>query len=561
MTPSCRSRPIRSRSATTRRAASRSWSRAFSMAMPAWRANISTSRWSAALNSAAPRLSVRYRSPTGRPRTVTGTPSSECIGGWFGGKPDEFGVGGDVRDPVRAPLADDQAQQAVAARQGADRGPLLGGEADRDEPLDAAVARRRCPGRRSARRRGRATRSTISWSTVSRSRTSAIARVASSSASIVSTARVELRGRGSAMRDAERTRSRPAQDAPGRDRWPPHGGQRSLGRAHSRGHDAGMALATPPSATADVAEPISCRPAGDRPVRDVPPGGGRRRCAWRPGLGCPAHRRQRHRSRAPCACRAAVTERASTRSAASASTVAQQLVAAGQGPRHPDRVPRLGRRRRARPSSTPPRPSRRTSSCSGTHGRHRPRPLDLRERLRPRRPPRALPGGRRPRSRPDRREPGRRPAPDARRCPTSCRRRPGRAPRGRGAAPRPSVAGWLARSSATLTSQPIVARTASRSRPGGASRGASRRSRRSGRCRGRSRRPSGRAPASRPRGGCAPPARRHRGCRATSGSRCARRSERALWRMITNTWRALMAISHAPPLPGQPRRRVRRSRR
>ncbi len=46
MTPSWRSRPMRSRSATTRRAARRSCSRAFSMAMPAWRANSSTRRWS-----------------------------------------------------------------------------------------------------------------------------------------------------------------------------------------------------------------------------------------------------------------------------------------------------------------------------------------------------------------------------------------------------------------------------------------------------------------------------------------------------------------------------------
>ena len=29
-------------------------------------------------------------------------------------------------------------------------------------------------------------------------------------------------------------------------------------------------------------------------------------------------------------------------------------------------------------------------------------------------------------------------------------------------------------------------------------------------------------------------------------------NERALWRMITNTWRALIAISHAPPRPRQP---------
>ena len=59
------------------------------------------------------------------------------------------------------------------------------------------------------------------------------------------------------------------------------------------------------------------------------------------------------------------------------------------------------------------------------------------------------------------------------------------------------------------------------------------------------------------RAGSARPARRRRGCRARSGSRSSRRSERDDWRMITNTWRALIAISHAPPRPGQPRRRGR----
>ena len=34
-------------------------------------------------------------------------------------------------------------------------------------------------------------------------------------------------------------------------------------------------------------------------------------------------------------------------------------------------------------------------------------------------------------------------------------------------------------------------------------------------------------------------------------------NERRDWRMITNTSRALIAISHAPPEPGQARRRVR----
>ena len=39
------------------------------------------------VNSAAPALSVKYRFPTERPFTVTGTPRKLCIGGWFGGNP------------------------------------------------------------------------------------------------------------------------------------------------------------------------------------------------------------------------------------------------------------------------------------------------------------------------------------------------------------------------------------------------------------------------------------------------------------------------------------------
>ena len=40
-------------------------------------------------------------------------PSSECIGGWFGGNPYESRVGGDVRDPERPTLADDQPKEPM----------------------------------------------------------------------------------------------------------------------------------------------------------------------------------------------------------------------------------------------------------------------------------------------------------------------------------------------------------------------------------------------------------------------------------------------------------------
>ena len=99
------------------------------------------------------------------------------------------------------------------------------------------------------------------------------------------------------------------------------------------------------------------------------------------------------------------------------------------------------------------------------------------------------------------------------------------------------------------------------SRPDGASRGASRRRRRSGRCRGPSRRPIGPRPSQPCSRRIRSLSRRRRGCPGTSGSRCVSTKLRVLWRMITKTWRALIAISHAPPRAGQARRRMRRSRR
>ena len=48
-------------------------------------------------------------------------------------------IDGDVRDAERAVLLDDQAEEAVAARQWADRGPGLAADPGRDEALDDAV--------------------------------------------------------------------------------------------------------------------------------------------------------------------------------------------------------------------------------------------------------------------------------------------------------------------------------------------------------------------------------------------------------------------------------------
>ena len=59
MIPSCRSLLIRSRSSTTASRRTCSWSRAFSIAIPAWTANVSTSAWSSSENSSASALFVR----------------------------------------------------------------------------------------------------------------------------------------------------------------------------------------------------------------------------------------------------------------------------------------------------------------------------------------------------------------------------------------------------------------------------------------------------------------------------------------------------------------------
>ena len=102
----------------------------------------------------------------------------------------QIGMRCDIRDPVRAALADDQPKQPVPRRWRTDEDPLLGCDADRDEALDPAEVIDDPEG-------GVAgigevhTRSTISWSTTSRSSTPAIARVAASSASRASTGKVE----------------------------------------------------------------------------------------------------------------------------------------------------------------------------------------------------------------------------------------------------------------------------------------------------------------------------------------------------------------------------------
>ena len=78
---------------------------------PACSANVSTRAWSSALNSAASRLLVRYRRPTTSPdgdRHAEERVHRRMVGR----EAVALRMRGDVRDPVRPVLADDQPQQA-----------------------------------------------------------------------------------------------------------------------------------------------------------------------------------------------------------------------------------------------------------------------------------------------------------------------------------------------------------------------------------------------------------------------------------------------------------------
>ena len=101
MIPSWRSFEIRSRSSTTA-GAERSSRRAFVIAIPAWRANVSTRRWSPSLNSAAQLVreiqppdglaAIRDRDPeeTGHRRMVRGEPVAAGIVLMSGTRYDRF---------------------------------------------------------------------------------------------------------------------------------------------------------------------------------------------------------------------------------------------------------------------------------------------------------------------------------------------------------------------------------------------------------------------------------------------------------------------------------------
>ena len=138
---------MRSRSSTIARRWTCSCRRAFSIAIPAWTANVSTSALVGLRElggaglvgeiQVADRAALhgdRHAKEAVHRRVVRREPVSSRIDG-------------DVGDAERAVLLDDQAEEPVAARQRPDRGPGLAAHPGRDEALDHAVRMDRPEGR------------------------------------------------------------------------------------------------------------------------------------------------------------------------------------------------------------------------------------------------------------------------------------------------------------------------------------------------------------------------------------------------------------------------------
>ena len=103
------------------------------MATPAAPARLTTSSSSTSVNTSAECLSVRYRLPKTSPRTLIGTPRNDLIGGWLGREPEAVRVLGQVRQPQRTGVDDQQAQDAVALGRMSDGPAPFVVDADRDE--------------------------------------------------------------------------------------------------------------------------------------------------------------------------------------------------------------------------------------------------------------------------------------------------------------------------------------------------------------------------------------------------------------------------------------------
>src|SRR4051794_41803309 len=77
-----------------RRTSPSAYSRALSIAIPAAPARATSTALSSAVNWPPPRFSVMYRLPKTAPRTSTGTPRNERIGGGGGGETHQGRGGG-----------------------------------------------------------------------------------------------------------------------------------------------------------------------------------------------------------------------------------------------------------------------------------------------------------------------------------------------------------------------------------------------------------------------------------------------------------------------------------
>ena len=107
------------------------------MATPAWRAKVSTRRASSAVKPSA--FSVRYRLPIVRPRTIDRDAEERVHLGMVRREPDRPRVGHEVVEPDRPVLADDEAEDPVALRRGADARPVRAADPARHELLDRAA--------------------------------------------------------------------------------------------------------------------------------------------------------------------------------------------------------------------------------------------------------------------------------------------------------------------------------------------------------------------------------------------------------------------------------------
>ena len=99
--------------------------RAFSIAIPAWSAKVSTNAWSPALNSDGFLFVGQVQAPDDLTLEKLLHAQKRLHGRMVGREAVALRMRGDGRDPIGPILPDDQAQQTTAAREVADRLALL----------------------------------------------------------------------------------------------------------------------------------------------------------------------------------------------------------------------------------------------------------------------------------------------------------------------------------------------------------------------------------------------------------------------------------------------------